>query len=69
MAKFVLFDFFAENTVEIGQTNWIEDVCIDECYNDRWPDFSREVVVLWPGSKKGAAPTRCVARAVTFSGS
>lgn len=66
--KFALYDFFEEDEVDVGLSEFIEGKEITECTNETW-SFAEEVFVLWPKhGKKGNAVTRCVARVKKFSG-
>lgn len=67
MLRFCLFDFFEENTVEIGLSKYIEvtDIHVETLNNEEW-DFSKEVVVNWPTGRNQTA--QHVARVVYFAG-
>lgn len=66
--KFALYDFFEEELLEVGLSEFIEGKSTAECTNESW-SFADEVFVLWPKhGKKGNTITRCVARVKKFSG-
>ena len=79
--EYVLFEFIAEKTCEVGETTWIirED---PNTFNDACWDSEKEIMVAWPCeysklSKKiikssidpgYVVTTTCVAKVVKFSG-
>jgi len=66
--KYALYDFFDENTIEIGLSEFIVGKDPKSFDNGLWV-FGDTVRVNWPrNGKKGGEITKCVARVKKFSG-
>jgi hypothetical protein len=66
--KFALYDFFQEDTMEVGLAEFIEGYQSRTYNNEAWA-FGDEVTVNWPkNGRKGQDVVRCLARIKKFSG-
>lgn len=58
--QFCVFDFFEEETADIGCCSFISNVKDRSSLNNEDWDFSKIVMVNWPNGK--APPKQCLAR-------
>lgn len=53
MKKFTLFDFVNDNSLQIGETSWIQDLPSDDSELERLLKPNEHVLVNWPvGERK-----------------
>lgn len=53
MKKFTLFDFVNDNSLQIGETSWIQDLPSDDKELERLLKPNEHVLVNWPvGERK-----------------
>lgn len=52
MKKFTLFDFVNDNSLQIGETSWIQDLPSDDNELERLLKPNEHVLVNWPVGKR-----------------